>query len=54
MDYKRPLDLPNFSTDADGLRDFLVAHVADKRIAKRSTAYGKLVVLYDWLKYRQP
>ncbi len=52
--YKNLFDLRQYTTDTDGLRDFLITHVADKRVKKRSTAYGKLVVLYDWLKYRTP
>lgn len=46
-----PWTLPRFSQDLGGLRDFLDAQRKSRQYPWWSTQYGKLTVVYDWLRY---
>lgn len=52
--FKEPFNLPKFTTDTDGIRDFLIERVIERQHNRWRTQYGKLVVLYDWMRYRTP
>ena len=43
------LELPKYTVDKDGLRDMLVKERDLRFESRRSTGYGKLAVVYDWL-----
>jgi hypothetical protein len=51
--FNNALTLPRYTTDVEGIRDFLIAQTARRRQNWWGTQYGKLTVAYDWLKYGQ-
>jgi len=45
------LDLPSYTNDHEGLRDFLVRHKTRRNDSWWGTQYGKAAVAYDWLRF---
>lgn len=47
-------ELPRYTSDGPGIRDFLIDHRRDRSKTWSSTQYAKLAVTYDWMTYGQP
>lgn len=47
---KHAMELPRYTDDADGLRSFLVENRNWRNKPWLSTQYGKLAVVYDWMR----
>ncbi len=45
------MEMPSFTDDHQGLREFLIRHKARRSDAWWGTQYGKAAVTYDWMRY---
>ena len=51
---KNAMDLPKYTDDVEGVRNFLIANREWKDDTWLRVQYGKLAVVYDWLRFGLP